>query len=64
MMLANVRFNVLLLKFCISMPGLHVTSCPTFTAVCGMATHVFFPLFPWISQNTASFFLSKRQENV
>jgi len=45
MMLSKVRFKVLLVKFCITMPGWHVTCCPTVTFVPGMATHVLFPPF-------------------
>lgn len=45
MMLLNVRFNVLLVKSFISAPGSHVIFCPTLTAVSGMATQVFVPVF-------------------
>ena len=44
-MLSNVRFNVLLVKFLISVPGWSAISCPTLTAVAGMAAQVFFPFF-------------------
>ena len=44
MIVSKVRFKVLLVKFCIGIPGWHVTFWPTLIFVSGMATQAFLPL--------------------